>query len=297
MSKKAFLPYSIAIVTPFTEEGRFNIASVPSVVDYYKKFAPALLVCGSTGEQHCLTILERKQLYHTVREVAGSNYTLYAGVAGFRTADAVELAESAFKDNYNGIMLGFPPYRKISQREAYAYVKEVADATPLPIFLYNNPPRTGFALTPKTFIKIVNNMPTVQGIKEAGDPGTVNLVKSHLPDSISYLTGSDMDIVEALTEQGYTGITSIMAGVYPLEMKKVYDLVVSGKTDEAKEIIHHVIEHGFDTLQETGFLPSIKYILRKRGVKAGWCPPPMMDPTRDDQSDLDDMFELHPAHQ
>ncbi|KAJ2957184.1 hypothetical protein NQZ79_g7074 [Umbelopsis isabellina] len=295
MSKKAFLPYSIAIVTPFTEEGRFNIAAVPSLVNYYKKFAPALLVCGSTGEQHCLTILERKQLYHTAREVAGPNYPLYAGVAGFRTADAVELAESALSDNYNGIMLGFPPYRKISQREAYAYVKEVADATPLPIFLYNNPPRTGFALAPKTFIKIAKNMPTVQGIKEAGDANNVNLVKSHLPDNISYLTGSDMTIVEAFTEQGYTGITSIMAGVYPLEMKKVYDLLVSGKTDEAKKILEDVIEPGYDLLQDTGFLPSIKYILRKRGIKAGWCPPPMMDPTKDDQDDIDDQFELHPV--
>lgn len=295
MSKKAFVPYSIAMVTPFTEEGRFNIAAVTSVVEYYKKFAPALLICGSTGEQHCLTILERKQLYHTAREVAGPNYTLYAGVSGFRTADAVELAESALADKFDGIMLGFPPYRRITQREAYEYVKEVADATPLPIFLYNNPPRTGFDLLPNTFVKIVKNMPTVQGLKEAGDPDNVNMVKSHLPDNISYLTGSDMDIVAAFTEQGYTGITSIMAGVYPLEMKKVFDLLQDGKKDEAQKIMKDIIEPGSDVMVDSGFLPCLKYILRKRGVNAGWCPPPMMDPKMDDMDDLDEIFDLRVA--
>jgi 4-hydroxy-tetrahydrodipicolinate synthase len=293
MSKKAFLPYAIAMVTPFTQEGRFNIASVPSVVDYYKKLAPALLVCGSTGEQHCLTILERKQLYHTVREVAGPNYPLYAGVAAFKTADAIELAESALKDNYNGIMLGFPPYRKINQREAESYVRDVAAATPLPIFLYNNPPRTGFALAPDTFVKLAKTVPTVQGIKEAGDVENVNMVKPQLPDNISYLTGSDLDIVDAFTERGYTSITAIIAAVYPKEMKMAYDLIVSGKIDDAKSIVEERVRPGFELLQKTGFLPSIKYVLRKRGVNAGWCPPPMMDPTKEDMKNLDDKFELH----
>ncbi|CAO3664874.1 unnamed protein product [Umbelopsis vinacea] len=291
MSKKAFLPYSLAIITPFTKKGAFDADAVPKLVEYYKQLAPGLLVCGSTGEQHCLSIEERKQLYHIVRKTVGPDYTLYAGVAAFKTADAVQLAQSAHEAGYNGIMLGFPPYRMISQRDAEAYIREVAAATPVPIFLYNNPPRTGFSLDPDVFVRLANSVPTILGIKEAGNVENVNKVKPLVPDNISFLTGNDTTLVDNFTNQGYNGITAIIAGIYPKEMKEAAELAESGKTNEASKILEIVLP-GFELMKVAGFLPSLKYILRKRGVPAGYCAPPMLDPTEEHQAALDKAFNL-----
>lgn len=292
MATRAFLSYSVAIITPFTQAGDFDAKAVPNVVEYYKQIAPGLLVCGSTGEQHCLSIEERKQLYSIVRHTVGPDYTLYAGVAAFKTADAIDLAKSAHESNYNGIMLGFPPYRIPTQRDAEAYIKEVAAATPLPIFLYNNPPRTGFSLEPEVFARLVKTVPTIQGIKEAGDVENVNRVKPLVPDSVSFLTGNDLNIVDGFTEQGYNGITTIIAGIYPKEMREVAELAERGQVDEANQILNSTIRPGFDLIKAAGFLPSLKYVLRKRGVPAGYCAPPLLDPTEDHQAALDKAFNL-----
>lgn len=292
MSARAFLPYSIAIITPFTKSGAFDAAAVPKVVEYYAKFAPGLLVCGSTGEQHVLSIEERKQLYKIVRESTEPNYPLYAGVAAFKTADAIELAKSAYETGYTGIMLGFPPYRIITQRDAECYIKEVAAATPLPIFLYNNPRRTGFALQPEVFVRLANSVPNILGLKEAGDASNVNKVKPLVPENISFLTGNDTSVINNFTKEGYNGITAIISGVYPEEMKEVLELVERGQVDEAKKLMTEVISPNVDLMQSAGFLPSLKYVLRKRGVPAGYCAPPMLDPTEEHQQALDKAFNL-----
>lgn len=83
-----FIPYSVAMVTPFTKSGTLDLASVPAVVNYYlDQKIPGLLVSGSTGEQHCMTIAERKQLYNAVATTAAGKIQLYAGVAAFKTED------------------------------------------------------------------------------------------------------------------------------------------------------------------------------------------------------------------
>ncbi|KAH8555745.1 hypothetical protein BGW37DRAFT_146572 [Umbelopsis sp. PMI_123] len=292
MSNRVFLPYTVAIVTPFTQDGEFDTASVPELVKYYQQHTPGLLVCGSTGEQHCLSIAERKQLYNLVRETVGPDYTLYAGVAAFKTKDAIELAKAAEQASYNGIMLGFPPYRIPTQRDAEAYIRAVAAATSLPIFIYNNPPRTGFALDPKTFVTVAQSVPNVLGIKEAGKVENVNIVKPQLPQNMSYLTGSDNTYVSAIEDQGYTGITAIVAAVYPNEMKSVVDYVSKNKYAKAQDIINNEVEPGFSLMKQAGFLPSLKYILRKRGVPAGYCAHPLLDPTEEFQALLDKEFQL-----
>jgi 4-hydroxy-tetrahydrodipicolinate synthase len=129
------------------------------------------------------------------------------------------------------------------------------------------------------------------GIKEAGNVENVNKVKPLVPDNISFLTGNDTTLVDNFVKQGYNGITAIIAGIYPKEMKEAAELTESGKVDEANKILEIVLP-GFDLMKVAGFLPSLKYILRKRGVPAGYCAPPMLDPTEEHQAALDKAFNL-----
>ena len=114
-----FLPYSVAMVTPFDEHGDFHPASVAPLVQHLiAAGAPGLLISGSTGEQHCLSIEERCSLYQLCRDAAGPDIAIYAGVASFKTKYSVTLAQAAAKAGCNAIMLGFTPYQKISQNDA-----------------------------------------------------------------------------------------------------------------------------------------------------------------------------------
>ena len=200
---KDFIPYCVAMVTPFDEEGDFSPdAVVAPLVAYMVGVAPGLLVCGSTGEQHCLSIAERTELYQKTRLAAGPDFPIYVGVSAFKTKDAVVLAQGALAAAATGIMLGFPPYRIPSQAMAEQYVRAVASATPLPIFLYNNPRRTGFDLAPDTAARLVRDLPTVLGLKEAGPPENVKAVQALLadqPGAIAFFSGSDARCVGGAT--------------------------------------------------------------------------------------------------
>ncbi|OBZ85362.1 4-hydroxy-tetrahydrodipicolinate synthase 1 [Choanephora cucurbitarum] len=292
-----FVPFSIAIVTPFNQKGALDLAAVPKVVQYYlSQGAPGLLVSGSTGEQHCMTIEERKQLFHQVSTTVAGKCPLYAGVAAFKTQDAAELVKAAKEAGFAGIMLGFPPYRRPSQQEALSYVKQVAEAAPeLPFFLYNNPPRNGFDLEPETFVQILKEANNIYGLKEAGKEENVNRVKSLLEreklDQMSFFSGSDKSFVDAFSRFGYTGLTSVAGSVYPSEIKRVVEHLVGGRIEEAEQVMQSIVP-GIELLQKAGMLQSIKYVLRKRNVPVGYCPSPLLDISDEHKRAIDKHFSL-----
>ncbi|KAI8646415.1 hypothetical protein BD408DRAFT_410192 [Parasitella parasitica] len=291
LQQQQFISYSIAMVTPFTVEGDLCTESIPELVNFYinKLEAPGLLISGSTGEQHCMTIAERKQLYQIVADSVSNDFPLYAGVAAFKTKDAIELAQAAQKSGFAGIMLGVPPYRLPSQREIKQYVIDVAKSTKLSIFLYNNPSGNGIQIEPETYAGIVDASANVFGLKEVGNPNNVIKIKELLGDKAgqhTFFTGIDEEYAEAYTEQGYTGITSVAGNVFPKEMKQAVSYLHSNQTEKGKELLATLVPK-IQVLLDAGLLQSVKYILRKRGAPAGFCPPPLMGPTEEDRARLD----------
>lgn len=284
MLRSFLLNYSVAITTPFTKDGDFDSASVPALVKYYVEELqfPGLLISGSTGEQHCLSINERKQLYQLVGENVPSGYAVYAGVAAFKTKDVIELAQAAEKAGLTGIMLGLPPYRIPSQTELEQYVTDVATSVPeLAIFIYNNPRRNGCLIEPETFQRIVKNNENVVGIKEAGHPEYVSQLHASLTDAkeYSFFTGSDINFIDEYTKYGYTGITSIFANVFPKEIEEMVTSVLEDDNTEKARGILESLKPKIDIINRGGVLQSIKYILRERGLPAGYCPAPLLCPS------------------
>ncbi|CUM50200.1 uncharacterized protein AC631_00155 [Debaryomyces fabryi] len=284
-----FLPFTIAAVTPFTEQGDFDPKSVPGLIQYLVKEAnaPGLLICGSTGEQHIMSIEDRLELYSSVRNTVGTNYPLYAGVAAFTTKDAIRLAKGAEKDGYQAVMLGFPPYRIPTQKEAIEYVIDVCKAIPSTlVFLYNNPKRTGFNLSVESLVNIVNQVPNVEGLKQAGNRADVPLAILQLSRKIQFLSGFDATIVEDF-QMGYSAITSIAGNIFPNQTAELIHWIENGEKGNKIEERQTLIRDAITFVGENGALPCLKYILRKRGVSAGFCPPPLKDPSTDLALSLD----------
>ncbi|KAI7902581.1 uncharacterized protein BX663DRAFT_509724 [Cokeromyces recurvatus] len=284
---RQFIDYSIAMVTPFNQEGEFLADSVAPLTQFYinQLKAPGLLVSGSTGEQHCLSLDERKQLYKIVGETAPKGFPLYAGVAAFKTKYAIELAQAAEQAGFSGIMLGVPPYRRPLQRELESYVTEVANSIKLPFFLYNTPDSNGCQIEPETFVRLASKLSNLRGLKDVGHPENVPKIQSLLGDekiNYSFFTGNDDEYVELKTNYGYTSITSMAANIFPVEMKQIFDYMENNEKDKAESILND-LKSKIQTIGNMGYVQCIKYILRERGAPAGYCPPPLMDPSEEEK--------------
>lgn len=274
MISNPFLSYSIAMVTPFKEDGSMDKQGIQELMSYYvSKQIPALLISGSTGEQHSMTVQERIELYHVANRHAQGKLLLYGGVASTVTKDAVRLAGEAEHANLSAIMLGFPPYIRPSQDEAYHYVKAVCEATNLPIMLYNNPARNGFNLEVGTLLRLVHDFPQIVALKEAGNPDHVKTTKAQLGKHFQILSGSDASIVDYY-EKGYEGITSVMGNIFPDEMRIVVKLLDDLNIEQA------IIELGkmneqMNLIFQIGAIKTIKFILSHEGINAGYCREPL----------------------
>ncbi|TRZ36286.1 dihydrodipicolinate synthase family protein [Niallia circulans] len=280
-----FIPFSIAMITPFMADGNLNLEGIPSLVEHYRKNkVPALLISGSTGEQHSMTIHERISLFHEVKKAAADDFLLYGGVASVLTKDTIELAVAAEGAGLNGIMLGFPPYLRISQQEAFHYVERICSHTSLPIMLYNNPPRTGFNLETETLISLTTQFPQIVALKEAGDPADILYVKQQLGNKFPVLSGSDLTIFEN-KEYGYDGVTSIVGNIIPNEMLAISQAINSGESDTAKAIFEKV-KPLLISMLELGILRSIKFLLNEQGIHAGYCREPISTLSADEKVKL-----------
>lgn len=286
--KNPFVPFSIAMITPFSQEGDLLLDSIQPLVDYYRKEdVPALLISGSTGEQHSMTVEERKALFAEVKKHTKDDLTLNCGVAAVRTKDAVDLAIAASEANLDGIMLGFPPYLRISQKEAFQFVEAICAVTNLPIMLYNNPPRTGFHLETNTLVELVHTFPQILALKEAGDPTSVVHTKALLGEDFIVLSGSDLTIIENHLNK-YDGITSILGNIYPKEMKYILELLQNNKQEDAKIALEKIIS-SIHTILELGALRSIKYLLERKNIPAGICREPLSILSKEEKEQLDNL--------
>lgn len=289
IKQNPFVPYSIAMVTPFDDKENLWLSGIYSLIDYYKKnHVPALLISGSTGEQHSMSIEERITLYREARLAGKEDLLLIGGVAAVRTSDAIRLAEAAQRENLDGIMLGFPPYLRMSQREAAEYVKKVCAVTDLPIMLYNNPSRTGFNLELTTLYDLVEYYPQIQASKEAGNPSNAPLVKKKLGPSFTVLTGFDLQLLDNL-QNGYDGITSIIGNVFPKEMQQIVKLIKTKEWKRAEEQFSKLLPI-IHTILEIGALRAIKYILTEHNIEAGICREPLSILSKQEKESLRDVF-------
>lgn len=293
----SFLPFSVAMVTPFDSDGEFLPGNVEGIVSHLVSAgAPGLLISGSTGEQHCLTVEERCLLYKLARDAAGPAVKLYAGVAAMKTKFAVELALSAQASQMDGIMLGFTPYSKLSQRDGEEYTIAVAAAVPeMPIFLYNNSGRQPFNLEPQTFVRILQAVPNVRGVKEVVNDRVREFRAAATaaglsPDHCAYFSGNDAAVIEQFTEHQFNGLTSVVGQLYPSEMGLVVQKLREGRPEEAAAALAQIAA-GTSLLAEGGtMLQSVKHVLRTRGVPAGYCCLPLQPLTTEQETKLDAHF-------
>ncbi len=225
--------YHIAVPTAFFPDEELNTeATIDHMLYLQTQGVRSVLVCGSTGEQHSLTLAEKLLLLNALEKETrfDAEFEIIFGVSSIRQKEALQLAEAAEHCSaIAGILLGFAPYILPSQDEAKKYVERIAAVTSKPIILYNNPRRTGFDLGMETLNDLLC-LPQIIGLKEAGD--YQRTVQLQLPsDKNFYLYAGGEAELAAKVQVGFTRLSSIGGNLFPEEIYDWFTALLAGSTE------------------------------------------------------------------
>jgi len=256
----------VALVTPFTENGAVDFAAVAKIVDnLVEGGVDYILVLGTTGETPTLTTDERKALIRFVRERVAGRVQLMVGVGGNCTRDVVAALRTWNLSGYDAVLSVNPYYNKPNQEGLYQHFKAIADASPLPIMLYNIPGRTGVNMAPETIARLAKDCPNILGVKEAsGNLEQMERIKALTPSDFLLISGDDGLTVEVI-KRGGVGVISVLANAYPAETKEVVDLALLGNIEEAEHQLK-ALDGIISALFEEGNPVGIKTALHLKGV-------------------------------
>ncbi|MBE6175174.1 MAG: 4-hydroxy-tetrahydrodipicolinate synthase [Rikenellaceae bacterium] len=266
MKREKFYGLGVALVTPFTENGAIDFAAVAKIVDnIIEGGADYILVLGTTGETPTLTSDERKALIRFVRDRVGGRVALMVGVGGNCTRDVVACLRGWDLKGYDAVLSVNPYYNKPNQEGLYQHFKAIAEASPLPVMLYNIPGRTGVNMAPETIARLANDCQNIIGVKEAsGNLVQMEQVKALAPKEFLLVSGDDGLTVDVI-KRGGVGVISVLANSYTAETKEVVRLALNGEVEEAEAKLN-ALDAIISSLFEEGNPVGIKTALYLKGV-------------------------------
>jgi 4-hydroxy-tetrahydrodipicolinate synthase len=225
-----------ALITPFDEKGRIDFGALERLVDWQIEEGIDFLVpCGTTGESATLSGSERKAVTAAVVKTANGRVPVLAGAGGNHTAKAVFWARDAAAAGADGILSVSPMYNKPTADGLFRHFSAIAEATELPLVLYNVPGRTGSDLDVDTILRLAQ-IPRVVGLKEAS-PNFAKIARlmASVPEGLTVLSGEDGTAL-ALIALGGRGVISVASNEIPGPMTALIRAALSGDWDQAREL-------------------------------------------------------------
>ena len=266
MNRDIFKGLGVALVTPFMDNGAVDFAALAKIVDHLVEGGvDYILVLGTTGETPTLTADERKALVRFVRERVAGRVALMVGIGGNCTRDVLASLKSWDLSGYSAVLSVNPYYNKPNQEGLYQHFKAIAEASPLPVMLYNIPGRTGVNMSPSTIARLANDCKNIIGVKEAsGNLEQMEEIKALTPSEFLLISGDDGLTVEVI-KRGGVGVISVLANAYPKETAEFVRLALEGNTAEAEAKLQ-ALDAIVSALFEEGNPVGIKTALYTKGI-------------------------------
>ena len=259
-----------ALITPFKADGSVDYEALKRVLDTQLTGAvDYIVVLGTTGEAATMTENERAEVRTFVRKYVNGRVPLVLGVGGNNTAAICESLKTMDLSGFEAILSVCPYYNKPNQEGLYQHFCKVAEASPVPVILYNVPGRTGVNLLPETVMRIYEAQPNkIAGIKEAS--GNVEQIK-HLIDlakgKLLVISGDD-GIACEIMEAGGAGLISVASNAFPEDF---WDIV--HKKDQVKQAKYQEM---IRLLFAEGNPVGIKAVLAQKGLIGNYLRLPLV---------------------
>jgi 4-hydroxy-tetrahydrodipicolinate synthase len=275
------------LVTPFDEDGDVDEARLRDLVQWVEGRGVDFLVpCGSNSEAELMTAAERARVVEVVADESDVPVLAGTGHPGLRetlsaTADAADAGADA-------ALIVTPFYYEHDQDALRSYYRDVADESPLPVYLYSVPKYTGVRLTPETVESLAVH-DNVVGMKDSsGDVGEFVRTRRRTSDeTFDLLVGSGSVLAQALAAGADGGVLAL-ANVAPDAASDVYD-AHGDDPETARDLGADLVELNRAVTAEYG-VPGLKYAMRQRGAPAGYARSPHQPPDEDAREHLDDLI-------
>jgi 4-hydroxy-tetrahydrodipicolinate synthase len=281
------------MVTPFNEQGGIHWEETARLIDYLivNQKSETLVVSGTTGESPTLSDEEKVELFEFAVKHAAGRCKIIAGTGSNNTAHSIHLTQDAERAGVDGVLLVVPYYNKPSQEGMFRHFEAIANATKLPIMLYNVPGRTAASLSAATTLRLAQ-IPNIVATKECVSLEQVAQIAAGAPEQFRVYSGDDAAGLPAIAVGAY-GIVSVASHVVGAEMKQMIDAFFGGAPVQAAQMhqkLFPVFKGLFECPQPLPNPVAVKYALTLRGLNVGSVRLPLIAPTEDEQDFIRTLF-------
>ena len=256
----------VALVTPFKEDFSIDTEALRRIVNFSVDGGiEYLVILGTTAENATLNNDEKELVIQTVIEANNGRLPLVLGVGGNNTMEVVAELKTRDLSPYVAILSVSPYYNKPSQEGIYQHFKAIAEASPIPVIVYNVPGRTSSNMLPKTVLRLANDFKNIVAIKEAaGDIVQAMQLLKDKPKDFHVISGDDMTALATVLAGG-SGVISVIAQGFPKEFSEMIRLGLNRKVDEAFKS-QYLLSDCIDMIFEQGNPAGIKQVFQALGI-------------------------------
>lgn len=265
MARNIFKGLGIALVTPFTADGEVDYKAIVRLVEYQiQNGADFLCILATTGETPCLSTEEKENIKKLVVDTNRGRLPILMGCGGNNTHAVVEELKTADWTGIDGVLSVCPYYNKPSQEGLYQHFKAIAEASPLPVVLYNVPGRTGINMKSETTVRLARDCENIVAVKEAsGSLEQVDEIIKNKPERFDIISGDDA-LTFSMVASGAAGSISVIGNALPKEVSRMIRLEFKGEY-EAARTIHHRFTELYSLLFVDGNPAGVKALLHEMG--------------------------------
>ena len=226
----------VAVVTPMTAAGDIDLQAWEGLLQWHaQQGTDAVVVVGTTGESPTVTLAEAGELVRRAVKVLGDRVPVIAGTGTNSTVSTIERTRALAAAGAQAALVVTPYYNKPTQEGLYQHFRAVADASPIPLILYNVPSRTGVDLLPDTVVRLASH-PRILGVKEStGSLARVEELVARCGKDLEIYSGEDPIAVQSIAA-GARGLISVTANVAPALMHEMCEHALAGRLEQAEVI-------------------------------------------------------------
>jgi 4-hydroxy-tetrahydrodipicolinate synthase len=264
-----------AMITPFDERGNVDGKEAARIARWLvDRGNDGLVVAGTTGEGATLDANERRELFGAVKTAIGSSATMIANVGTNDVRSTIRAGKEAQEAGADALLVVVPPYVKPTQGGMLEFFGAVADATTLPVIIYNIPGRTAANMLPATLLELARRHTNIAGVKESsGDLKQIATIVRDRPAHFLVWSGDDHLFLPSLAV-GADGVVGVATHVCSREYRAMFDAFRGGDVARAAAIHNGLLEL-CDALFTVTSPIAIKWVMGELGFKAGRCRPPL----------------------
>ena len=268
MKQPIFTGAGVAIITPFTKEGKVNYPALKTILEYQIAHGTdAIVICGTTGESATLSHEEHTEAIRFTVETVAHRIPVIAGTGSNDTAYALHLSNEAEKIGVDGLLMVTPYYNKASQAGLIKHYTYLADRVSTPIIIYNVPSRTGCDVKPETYAELSKHKMIYAAKEASGNISSIAKTISLCEKDFTIYSGND-DQITAIMSLGGKGVISVLSNVAPQAAHDIAASALAGDFEQSRKLQIEYLELCNALFMDVNPIP-VKQAMNMMGFDAG----------------------------